>query len=383
MAARAGQKSVLVKRPASLWYVDRGVVPRGHLNILEEGSVGSAFPVSFAPAVFDRRLYRSSFKATTKAAASAWVWTLAGRARAIPLIAAALGAVFWAGTAIRIMRTQASSHISSYMSTTSSQYLVEFVPYVLLAVILLSFARWGSAWIIPAVFVMAGWLGYVRQDLSRPPEVFTVPAALRDGIVTFFGWGNGHPTLKIYFLLLAVLPLLKVSIRISHQQHKRPVYTGVRRARFPPRRRPWRRLPVMRAAVAVALASIAQIALLWSLLLLQSGVEGSERVDQRALDSIAEGIGGYLLVLFVAGLSLCTTEGRSNPNVFRGFLLLAAACGVSNRILSIVTVRQAWLGDLFRSATEHVLGMSIWVALAGTAICFLAIQGLKRISGGL
>lgn len=300
------------------------------------------------------------------------------------LTAIVLGLAFWSGAVVRMVTAPHASGLSPSVSDTATRYLLEFVPFLLGAGMLLAFLSWGIGWILPCVFAAAGYLGYVRQDLPRPPKVFTLPSWAKDVIEGFFGWGNSHPLLKLIGLSLLAFVLTSKVLALVADRSWQAVWHNLMRGRgwpFTGRHvHLWAMLSLPRSAIAVPLMLTVQAALLWSLVVMRAGTEGSGRIDQHVVDAVDVRFGAYAPVLIVVTILLSRPWWGGDLTLFHWSLLLAGAVALSDRALPYLPADDPLrFGEAAASATRHLLDTSCWAALGGAAVCLVAIQAAQRL----
>ncbi|TDB84290.1 hypothetical protein E1264_25160 [Actinomadura sp. KC216] len=324
-----------------------------------------------APVVFDSRALRPSLRARMS---QMWRAPVDGLLEGL-MTTIMLGAAFWTGVAMRMVEDGAP-RIDAKVSAAASHRLVEMAPVVVAMGLLLSLLSLGAARYVIYGLAGIGWLGFVLSDLPAPPEALTLPASARDDLFAVIGWTGVFAMLKSVALMLFVL---FVARRATVDTRWRFVSYTATTSRAPRLGRlfsdPFRWRTPLWAAHAAPLALLVEAGLLWSLLIVRSGLDGSGTIDRHSMDLVAAGFtAAWPVVLLFIALPFGRPEWNL-PGLFGFTLGVIAIIGVFVPAPDGTPwAGPPWLGDLARDATSHLVGVSCWVGVIGVAASFAAIQ---------
>ncbi|MFI0405732.1 hypothetical protein [Actinomadura sp. 3N508] len=331
-----------------------------------------------APIVFDSRALRPPLRARMS---HAWR-AAADRLLAGLMTTIVLGAAFWTGVAMRMVEDGAPG-IGAEVSAAASGRLVEMAPVIAVAGLMLTLLSPGTVHHVVYAVAGTGWLGFSMADLPAPPEALTLPMAARDELLTVVGWTGWSAMLKSVALMLFALYVARratADTRWRFVSEHAPASRTPRLGRLFGDRFRWR-TPLW-AAHAAPLTLLVEAGLLWSLLIVRAGLDGSGTIDQRSMDLVASGFTAcWPIVLLFIALPFGRPEWEL-PGLF-GFTL-----GVTGIIGVFAPLRDGtpwagppWLGDLARDATSQLVGVSCWAGVIGVVASFAAIQATRWLYG--
>ncbi|TMQ94549.1 hypothetical protein ETD83_23825 [Actinomadura soli] len=334
---------------------------------------------------FDSRAVRASLRTRL----ALWWRVPADRLLMGMMLTLVLGTAFWAGVAMRRVEDGAPG-IDAEVSAAASHRLIELTPIVVATALLLALLPWGIAWYLTCGIGGFGWLGFAMPDLPAPPEPLTLPVSARDEMSAVFGWDSWPDVLKSVGLMLFVLyaarktiadmrwrfySLRGQSLRSHESESAGPL--GLGRLFSDPFR--WR-TPLW-AAHAAPLVLLVEACLLWSLLIVRAGLDGSETIDRHSMDLVASGFTACSLILV---FYIALPFGRPEWNLrdfFRLTLVLIVGVALFGRPDDMRRGGPPWLGDLAADVTSRLLGVSCWAGVIGVVASFAAIRVTRWVYG--